>query len=96
MVVTAVCATAYIFLVRKDYDFVVEAPCDPAQETCFFRDCSGGDCPPNEFEHYRIFSVSAQDFPTCADNSCKAECTDGTLVCTEIVCGESEEDECSE
>lgn len=96
LVVVAVCATAYLFLVKEDYAFVVEAPCDPAQNTCFTRDCSGGECPPNELEQYRVFAVSAHDFPVCADNSCLQECTSGAIECVEYVCGESEEDECTE
>jgi hypothetical protein len=96
LIVAAICAAAYHFLVQKDYAFIVEAPCDPAQDTCFVRDCSGGECPPNELEHYRMFSVQAADFDTCADNSCLHECQQGDIACTEIVCGESEEDECAQ
>ena len=95
-VVTAVIATAYIFLVREDYDFVIEAPCDPAEEICFYRDCSAEECPPNGLENYRVFSVSAKDFPKCSDNSCLPECTDGVIACTETVCSESDGDVCAE
>lgn len=93
--VAAICSTAYIFLIEKEYEFVVEAPCDPAVDTCFHRDCSGGECPPNGLEEYRIFTVNAADFETCADETCLAECTTGSIACTEIACGDSEADVCS-
>ncbi len=96
LTIAAISATTYTFLINKDYDFIVEAPCDPAQEMCFSRDCSGGECPPNELEHYRIFTVSAEDFQRCTDDSCLQECTNQTIACTELVCGESEDDECAE
>lgn len=95
-IAVAMLSTAYIFLVRKDYDFIIEAPCDPAEGICFSRDCSTGECPPNGLENYRVFSVSARDFTSCADESCLQECTNGTIACDETLCGESEEDECAE
>lgn len=95
-VVAVILSTGYKFLVLKDYNFIVEAPCDPTREVCFTRDCSGGDCPPNELENYRIFAVPAGDFPKCADNSCLEECLSGLISCEEIVCGDDSEDECVE
>jgi hypothetical protein len=95
-VVAVIAATAYKFLFAKDYDFVLEAPCDPSTNTCFTRDCSNpDDCPPNGLENYRIFNVKASDFGKCADNSCLNECLSGKISCTETKCGESEEDACS-
>lgn len=94
-VAVAILSTAYIFLIRKDYKFVIEAPCDPALDTCFSRDCSGGECPPNEYEEYRIFTIHARDFEMCSDSTCLKECVSGTLSCAETVCGESEEDVCA-
>ncbi len=95
-VVAVIASTGYKFLVLKDYNFIVEAPCDPAGEVCFTRDCSTGDCPPNELENYRIFSVPAGDFPKCADNSCLDECVSGLIPCEETVCGDDPADECAE
>ncbi len=89
--------TAYSFVYLKNYDFVTETECDPATETCFYRDCSEEDsCPPNGLENYRVFTMNARDFNTCADNSCLDECISGTILCEELMCGESEEDMCSE
>lgn len=94
-VVAAISFTAYIFLVQKNYDFVVEASCDPAESTCYYRDCSTGECPPNEFEFYRTFIVPASDFEQCADNSCLTECTEETIACEEIICDPEVDEECT-
>lgn len=91
--------TGWMFLVEERYDFVVEAACDPATETCFYRECSDlsnlGDCPPNGLENYKIYVLNAADFYSCEDNSCAHECRTGTIKCEEVLCGENEEDECA-
>lgn len=97
MVLVAILATGWLFFIKRDYDFVVEASCNPEMETCFYRDCSvEGDCPPNELEHYKVYVVNAADFRYCSDNSCAAECSSDSITCEQVVCGEAEEDECSE
>lgn len=86
-VVAAILSTAYIFLVAKNYDFTVEAPCDPAKTACFYRDCSLEECPPNKLEYYRTFLVHAADFAACSENSCLQECLEGGGIrCEEIPC----------
>ncbi len=40
LVLAAIAGTAYKFLYLKDYDFVVEAACDPSSENCVFRHAS--------------------------------------------------------
>lgn len=95
LVIIAILSTAYFFLFRKDYIISVEAWCDPAQNICFTRDCFGGECPANELELYRIFSVHADEFAQCSDDACLQECDSGIISCTEVVCGESEDDECT-
>lgn len=95
-VLLVIIATAYKFLWLKDYNFYVEAVCDPEIEICFYRDCSiPDDCPPNGLEHYRAFEVPAGDFSNCSDNSCLAECVSGKIQCNELICDESEGYECS-
>ena len=94
-VAVVIIATGYKFLIKKDYDFVVEAPCNPALTTCFQRDCNEEECPPNGLENFRVFTLKAYDFPKCSDNSCLQECTSKTISCAETICGESEEDVCS-
>lgn len=90
-------SSTWLYLFQKNYDFVVEAECDPATETCFYRDCTNlDDCPPNELENYRVFRVRAGDFEKCENNTCLKECTDQSITCAEVLCGESEEDVCSE
>lgn len=94
-VVAVILSTGYKFLIQKDYDFIVEAACDPLAEACFYRDCSEGDCPPNELEYYKTFLVPASDFPRCSDNSCAPECSSETIACEEIICDEAEGEDCS-
>jgi len=96
LVFAALCVTAYTFLVRQNYNFIVEAPCDSAAGPCFARDCEMEECPLSGLESYRVFGLSRRDFATCGDNSCLQECTSGVIECTEYVCGESEEDMCAE
>jgi hypothetical protein len=96
-VVAVILASGFRFLIKKDYNFLVETQCDPAAETCFVRDCSEPDtCPPNELEQYRVFSIAAADYFQCAsDDSCLQQCTTGAFVCEEMMCGDSEEDACA-
>jgi hypothetical protein len=97
LVIVTIASTAYKFLFAKNYDFVVEAPCNTATSTCFTRDCSNpDDCPPNGLSNYRVFNIKAADFEKCSDNSCLNECASGKISCKEIKCGESKDDECSE
>lgn len=86
----------YIFYYQKDYDFLVEASCDPLVSKCFVRDCNSDEgCPPNNLESYRVFNIKASDFASCKDDSCLQECENGVLSCLEILCGNSPDDVCS-
>lgn len=94
-VATVILVTGYTFLIQKDYNFIVEAACEPSSEICFHRDCSSGECPPNELAYYKTFLISAGDFRKCSDNSCAQECASTAIRCEEIVCDESAGEECS-
>lgn len=85
----------YVFYFQRDYEFTLEAFCDQAQQSCFHRDCSLEECPPNGLEDYRIFNIHASDFNKCSEDSCLNECLSGSIMCTEVKCGDSEEDICS-
>jgi hypothetical protein len=87
--------TKYIF--AKDYNFYIEAPCDPTLMTCFVRDCDDY-CPPNGLSTYRAYMVSASVFPDCIDNSCTNICLSGTTssLCEEIICSTEDGDSCSD
>lgn len=95
MVVAVIAATSWFFLVRKDYEFVVEVPCDPETEICYARDCEEEECPVNGLETYTVFTLRAADFARCADGTCLMECRTGEISCSEAICGESEEDVCA-
>lgn len=86
----------YILYYKKDYNFILEAPCDTSKNTCFVRDCNSGyGCPPNNLNKYRIFKINAGDFNLCQNNSCLNECENKTISCFEIKCGDSDDDTCS-
>ena len=95
MTLAAIANNFYMFYIKKDYNFSVEASCDHELDNCFTRDCSEGDCPPNNFSEYRVFEIKAADFDKCADGSCLLECTTEKIQCTEVKCGESVEDTCT-
>ena len=75
----------YKFVITKNYDFYVEAPCNPESETCYLRDCEDY-CPPNGMAEYKIWMLSAADFADCSDETCAAECESGTVKCEEVPC----------
>src|SRR4051812_19544750 len=94
--VSAIANNFYTFYIKKDYDFTVEAPCDPAKQVCYIRDCSDGSCPPNNLSEYRVFHLNAADFDKCQDDSCLSECLSGSVGCNEDKCVESEESTCTQ
>jgi hypothetical protein len=96
LITVAILASAYHMLIREDYDIIVEAPCDATRDICFARDCSLEECPLNGLEQYRILSIAAREYPECAADACLEKCLDGSIACTEIVCGDTEEDVCAQ
>ncbi|MDP3965569.1 MAG: hypothetical protein Q8Q13_02100 [bacterium] len=91
----AILASFYIYFFTKNYDFLIEAPCDAALSQCYVRDCSTGDCPPNNLSAYSLYRVPAALFSSCTDNSCSNICTAGNTVCKEIPCSSQVDVECS-
>jgi len=91
----AVLASLYTYSVAKNYDFLIEAPCDAAFQQCYVRDCSTGDCPPNDLSEYSLYSIPASLFSSCADNGCANLCGNGNAACENIPCSSQEEEECS-
>ncbi len=94
-VVAVFVATGHKFLIQKNYNFLVETPCDPSVDRCFYRDCDAEECPPNGWTHYKTFLVAAGDFPQCLDNTCSRKCAAGVISCAEMVCGDAVGDECA-
>lgn len=74
---------------------MVEASCDPTESICYYRDCSTGECPPNELEYYHVYLVGATDFEFCSDESCGNECRDGLIMCEEVACDLEVGDDCT-
>jgi hypothetical protein len=73
------------FVLAERYDFFVEAPCNPEEESCYLRDCDDY-CPPNGLSSYKVWKIVARDFKRCDDDSCEAECERGEIVCEAIPC----------
>lgn len=89
LVVINVCF--YVFYYQKDYDFIVETQCDPAKETCFYRDCSiDGECPPNNLSYYNSYTIKAKDFKTCENEDCTQVCTTKQIECVKTECTEDD------
>ena len=89
--------TAYTkYIYAQDYNFIIEAPCDPGEMTCFVRDCDDY-CPPNELEVYRAYEIPATDYNLCTDNSCTNICqnVDTMSSCVPILCNLDNGDDCT-
>jgi hypothetical protein len=77
----------YFFYFKKNYDFIVESPCDPSKEQCFERDCSNpNDCPANGFFTFKRYSLKASDFKFCENENCIKVCEDKQIECEQIEC----------
>ncbi len=85
-------ASLYFFYIKKDFDFIVEVPCDQNLEICTMRDCSNPDsCPPNQLESFKRYSLKAYDFNKCPNEDCKLVCEGGLIECEKIECVVDEE-----
>lgn len=93
-VVLAVVICFYTYLYAQNYDFFIEAPCSTAFEQCYVRDCSEGDCPPNNLSAYSVYSIPAGFFVSCSDNSCYNICEGGGAACKKIPCSSQSGAEC--
>jgi len=89
-VVLAVGYSFYKYEYIQSFQYTVEASCDPAQQVCYQRDCSAGDCPPNDLDTFRVFTIPASEFENCADDSCTNICPSTDHQCTEIMCSEDQ------
>lgn len=93
----AIVSSYYKYYYTRNYDYIVEAPCDPLNEKCFIRSCDIlDDCPPNHYTNYKKYYVKAYDFAKCTNNSCKNECSSELITCRQLKCGDSFGDICIE
>ena len=87
--VISVIVSFYFFYYKKDYNFIVEVPCDTTKETCFERDCSNpDDCPPNGLSDFKRYSLNANDFKLCENEDCTNACETGVIKCELLQCKE--------
>ncbi len=95
MTLAVIGSNFYKYYYSKNFDYLVEAPCNPASEICFERDCSNPDeCPPNGLAVYKQYYVKAYDFSRCSDSSCLRECAEGIISCRDIPCDQDGGDTC--
>jgi hypothetical protein len=75
----AILISFYFFYIKKDFNFVLEFPCNSSEEECFVRDCeSEGVCPPNNLS----------EFKKCEKEDCLSMCINGEIDCEQISCEE--------
>jgi hypothetical protein len=93
--IAVIISTAYIFFIKNDYSYLIEASCDPETTTCFYRDCSEEDsCYEYQEEIYKNYRIKATEFEKCGGLSCAEQCESGAIVCSEIVCDPAGEEDC--
>lgn len=95
-IILAISFSFYHYYYQQDYNYRVEALCDPSIENCFYRECDINidACLPNKLSYYKVFILKAYDFPKCADNSCKSECESGKMICKQVSCNRLSDDQC--
>lgn len=87
--IIAILVSFYFFYYKKDYNFIVEVPCDVLKEQCFQRDCSNpDDCPPNGLSSFKRYNLRAMDFKMCENEDCAKACESGTIKCEPVECVE--------
>lgn len=92
--VLAILVTFYHFYYIRHYNYQIEGDCDPDTQICYVnRDC------PDEFECEETYStkylINANDYDSCKGSDCTEFCRENTDKCTQIMCEDGEENECS-
>ena len=98
LIVGTVVITYNRMVVLKDYQIIVEVPCDTYIDNCFVRTGEDG-----TVTNYKILSRNASHMPLCdpnQDKNCRAFiCEPGEQKCKITVCSSDavpEEEECSQ
>lgn len=87
-------STAYIFFIKSDYSYFIEAACDPNTTSCYYRDCSEEDaCYEYQTDIYKLYEIEATEFEKCGGLACVEQCESGVIECTEVAC-DPEGEEC--
>lgn len=92
LIIAAVGATYYRYMVKRDYIVKAQIDCDPETENCFIWKCDpnsleeGEKCtgvPDNDIWYYKVLYRNAKNIPNCDPKD---------ENCTAYVCGEGEAD----
>jgi len=88
----AIATSFYFFYFKKEYNFFVEAKCNPETETCFFRDCEAtpDECPPNNLSYFNQYTIKARDFKNCINEDCTEACINNLIQCVKTECTEED------
>ena len=82
----SIASAYYKIIVTKDYLLLVEVPCDPIEESCYFYEEEDS----GELLTYKIIQRHATTYPNCdpADEACldSALCSPEESDCVEIQC----------
>jgi hypothetical protein len=99
LIVLAVSASYYKFVVLRDFVIEAQVDCDPTSESCFVWECDPGiedECTGIEEDdtwYYKIAHRNAKNIPLCNtdDETCLPfTCPDeGEAQCDEILCSET-------
>ncbi len=81
MIMVAAGSVFYKFYFAKNYDFTVEVSCNPETESCLERDCESEECPPNGFETFQTYVISAKNFKYCTNDDCTEFCRVNSNKC---------------
>jgi hypothetical protein len=79
----------YFYFFKKDFDFIVEVPCNTEEEQCFIRSCDFIECPPNNLSSFKRYSLKARDFKFCENENCELACETNLINCELIPCEEN-------
>jgi len=89
---SAISSSFYFFYIKKDFNFIIEVPCDITKEQCIERDCSNpDDCPPNQLSNFKRYALNAKDFLKCPNEDCTSVCESGIIQCEKEECIADEE-----
>ncbi len=83
--ILVISSSIYNLFIKKDYDFLVETSCDNLSEVCFYRDCTSGECPPNNLSFYKQYHIRAYEFEKCGNEDCTSYCSISN-TCEPVLC----------
>lgn len=91
----AVIGSLFRFVYLKNFTVIIEHPCNSELDSCFVRDCSQGDCLPNELPEYKKVSIDAYSYDMCYSLDGCIDFCNSSKSCTVTFCT-PETEECDD